>query len=710
MIAPARSKAFSWALLAVLAAAVTGAVALANIMASRSPARLDATSSGEHRLSPRTDALLAGLDGPYEIVLAVDPRAVPRRTLERARDVLAAFERRSDRVRLNELDLGSASGIEQADTLVRRLAESRGDELDANRGLIEATLDAFEDAGAFFEEASGGLEGVREAIPPGSPAGANNRAYFEQRAAVARVAAGELTELVAQIRPRLERASLPGGLPDLNAPLEPVRAMAAGVREQLGTLADDVGRFTETEAMPAPARDAARPWAKALAARRDRIAVLADRLQRADALGVIDAARAIQSGQTVLVVGPPGRGVSAIDLEAMLPNTAALEQAGIAPGVIVAQRTEQLVSTAIGTIARPDRPIVVLVHGEASAGVTDSAPLMSQFKRRLATRGVDLLEWAAAIEPAPPGTRGLDPEGRRPVVYAVLATDSSAGSGGDPDQAGARRAERLGDAVGRLLAEGRPVLVSAAPSIFPTYGDEAPLNKAIAPFGVRLLAGTPLLGEIAGPSGRRVVTERSLAPDESAHPIADAVRGLRMLLPWAVGIDVAETPSVTASTLIAFDGRDVWAETDWLTLWRTPRNQREFLPNAPSDDEGTDPKRDRWVVAVAAERAVPREGRTDRVVVVGSNGWMLDPIAARRDELVEGRAPLAFPGNAELFEASVLWLAGQDELIAPSPEARPVAIVNPMSPGQLATVRWVLIAGLPALILLGGVVHRVLRG
>jgi len=296
-------------------------------------------------------------------------------------------------------------------------------------------------------------------------------------------------------------------------------------------------------------------------------------------------------------------------------------------------------------------------------------------------------------------------------VYVTLATDSSAASGGDPDQAGARRAERLGAAVADLLARGKPVLVSAAPSIFPTYGDEEPMNRALAPFGVELLAGTPLLGEASGQHGRRVLTEQAVAPGGGGeNPIAEAISGLRLLLPWPIAVETTESEGVRTSPLVALDGKSVWAETDWLTLWRTARNQREFLPEQPAFDEGTDERRDGWVVAVAAERSRPREGRTDRVVVVGSNGWMLDPIAARRAELVEGRAPLAFPGNAELFEAAVLWLARQDELIAPSPEARPVALVKPLSERQLATLRWVLIAGLPGAVLLGGVVHRVLRG
>jgi hypothetical protein len=383
----------------------------------------------------------------------------------------------------------------------------------------------------------------------------------------------------------------------------------------------------------------------------------------------------------------------------------------VTAAVIVGQRAEQLVFTALGSLARPDRPIVVLTHAEVNQGVLQSDGLVGEMRRRLAARGIDVVEWSVVQDPAPPDTAELDPAGVRPVVFVTLSPDSTTGSGGSPEQAGAARSQALGRAVAGLLAAGRPVLLGANPSIFPTYGDPDPVVRAAEAWGLSVLSGRPLLSERADARQRRVLTEQRVVPTGSTHAIAEAASGLPVLLPWAVGIDVKPVDGVHAQTLLTLDGGDaVWAEGSWLRLWQTPRAQRDVMEAPPEFDGGQDERRPSWTVGVAAQRVDASGGRTSRLVVIGSNGWMFDPIAARRGALVDGRSPLVFPGNAELFEAAVMWLAGQDELIAPSGEARPVALVQPLSPGQLAVLRWVLIAGLPTLILCGGVAHRVLRG
>lgn len=711
MIGAVRSRWLSWALAGVLALAVTAALVLVNVIASDHPARIDLTVGGRHRVSPRTDALLDSLGGNYEIVLGLDPRQADRRSLDHARDVLDAFARRSDRVGFTELDLGSSAGIGQADALIARIADERGAILDERAALLTTAIDELDSGATYFEQLATGLAGVRDAIPADAPGSANNRAYFDQRAAVARVGARELHELVEPLRAELTEGSLPGGLTDSNAMLEPARASLNGLLGQLVTLASDLDQFANAEAMPGAARDAAVPWAKSLRGRRDRVSVVADRMDRAKPLSLVDAARALQTGQTLLVIGPPNEGVRAIDLLELLPHSDALERAGVTAGVILGQRAEQLVFTALATLARPDRPIVVLVHAEAQAGVLDSGPLFTDLRRRLGTRGIDVAEWPVAVEADHPDLGAYEGDRDRPVVYVTLTPDSTGGSRGDSAQSGAARAGMLGATVSRLIARGEPVLVSANPSIFPTYGDPDPV---VAPlerfFGLTVRTGTPLLAQHAGPRGAVVSTETRVVPRGDAHAIASAASGLPTLLPWAVGIDAAAREGVTSAELLAIeDTSAVWAESSWLGYWQTPRNQRGVVGVVPEFTEGDDVRRDRWVVGVAAERSDTPDGRPARLVVVGSNGWMLDPIAARRDEVVDGRSPLAFPGNAELFEAAVLWLAEQDELIAPSGEARPVALVQ-ISGAQKRVLSWVLLAGLPGLILLGGVVHRVVRG
>jgi hypothetical protein len=97
-------------------------------------------------------------------------------------------------------------------------------------------------------------------------------------------------------------------------------------------------------------------------------------------------------------------------------------------------------------------------------------------------------------------------------------------------------------------------------------------------------------------------------------------------------------------------------------------------------------------------------------VVVGSNTWFRDDIADAA-EMVDNRVRLINPGNSELFESSVYWLARQDQSIGASPEASAVPVIpSDLSTGALSAIRWMLIAGLPVVILLAGAVWRVVRG
>jgi hypothetical protein len=88
--------------------------------------------------------------------------------------------------------------------------------------------------------------------------------------------------------------------------------------------------------------------------------------------------------------------------------------------------------------------------------------------------------------------------------------------------------------------------------------------------------------------------------------------------------------------------------------------------------------------------------------VVGSFDWFFDEWT-RPATIVDERIVADNPGNAELFEAAVLWLAGQDELIARSPTARATPRIESIDPGRLSALRWSLVGGLPGLVLLLGV-------
>ena len=96
-------------------------------------------------------------------------------------------------------------------------------------------------------------------------------------------------------------------------------------------------------------------------------------------------------------------------------------------------------------------------------------------------------------------------------------------------------------------------------------------------------------------------------------------------------------------------------------------------------------------------------------MVVGSNGWFFDQIT-RAGSVVDNRTVYEAPANLELLEAAVYFLAGQDERIAQSASGRTMPTIRPMTGSEIGMMRWLLAAGLPGVILLLGVLHRILRG
>ena len=410
----------------------------------------------------------------------------------------------------------------------------------------------------------------------------------------------------------------------------------------------------------------------------------------------------------------PEVGVAAVDLEALLPPTEALERAGLSAAGVIGPRAQELVATAIGRLVRPDRPIVVFTHAQSPGTLLGEGAPFHRVRERLREREIDAIEWAALEQIEPPDLSQLDPAGLRPAVFVVISPDSTAGSGAGR-LTGAQRARDLANTVQALLDAGEPVLLNLNPSVYPTYGDADPLAALVAPFGITPRTGTTLLTDVAGgPQGRRAGEMTEVVAQGGDHAIADAVRGLRVLMPWAVPVDIAEpAPGDNARAwpilgIGAEQAANLWAESRWLRLWSTPANARAMLTDQPVFNQNDDERREGWVLGAAAERST-RFGPS-RVVVMGSNGWCSDGAVMGAAQLVDGRVTTRYPGNGVLLDGAIHWLAGLEELIAPGADARPVATVKPLGPGPLSTLRWVLLGVTPGLILVAGGAYRALRG
>jgi hypothetical protein len=289
-------------------------------------------------------------------------------------------------------------------------------------------------------------------------------------------------------------------------------------------------------------------------------------------------------------------------------------------------------------------------------------------------------------------------------VYVVIGTDVTKTDRSGMN--GPQRAEALAQAMDLVVDDGGSLLVSLVPSTLPGYGVDDPMLRALARFGVSAETGRPIVQRLLGSGPAQIVTQRRLEAVESEHAFYAALRGLPTVLNWPIGLKLGEPAdgvAVEQTVLLQITDAESWGESQWLPLWQTDPSRRAAMPNPPMRDEGRDWTQGAWPVGVSAELRRPGSALPQRLVVVGSFDWFFDEWT-RPATIVDERVVADNPGNAELFEAAVHWLAGRDELIARSPTARATPRIGSIEPRRLSVLRWSLVGGLPGLVLLLGVI------
>ncbi|MDX9912907.1 MAG: hypothetical protein RBS39_13885, partial [Phycisphaerales bacterium] len=474
-----------------------------------------------------------------------------------------------------------------------------------------------------------------------------------------------------------------------------------------------------------------------------------DRASRVPTPDALRVARVLERSPAALIVAPPREDSTAPNTAAHTPRVTAVPLERLFPptdlsaGAVradVKRNAESLLASALGVVSSDAPPIVVFVHAALEDMLAPNAPIV-KLAERLALRGIDTLEWrveSGASNPstaspstpsqssesdpgaAPAGTlpgdaalrtalASLDPSGARPVVYAIVPSPSQA-------PGGIERAHALSRALRSVLASDAPVLVSLLPSSLPSIGQGDPVAASLASYGVKADTARPILGDVATTQGRVVASDHEVAPADTDQPIARALRGLPLMLPWPVPLDPPAGWDALLTLERQGEGRALWGESEWIAYASIPNDQKSLVPDPPRPDAARDDVRDAFIVAAAGRR---RDAQTDaisasnaaggRTIVVSSGWWMLDRVALA-EQRIENRTSLVWPGNAELFEACVDWLAGHDALIAQGVQARAVARIEPIDPQTLSRLRWGVLAGLPLLTLVLGGLWRLIRG
>ncbi len=699
-------------LAALFFASVLASVVLSNVIAQRVPTRIDVTSLGLHELSPRTQSILDSLQGEHEIVLAgpwsdpagragLDPRVV-RQVI----DTINEIGRQSPDLRVTVIDTLTESGNARFIETVDRLADRDRALLENHARVLGQAIEAIERSATRLGQLQTALVALAQEASDGSAG--SNRA----QGVLVNLADG-VAKLRDDLTARSETARLAidttgfGGAGQLDeservadAALSRITRELAALEQTLRALAGDVGT-------PAAVSDPLPGLAETVAGWRDDVARAHDEIERLERSDVMRIARALERASVALVIGPEG--LTAIAMDSLFPAIAQSEQG---EGLIADLRghTESVVTLALAALVTPDAPIVVFLHGNPAANLFESGAI-ADLRRELASRRIDAIEWAVVVDPTRPSLAELDPAGTRPVVYVVIATDASVTMGDDPALSGPSRARTLAEAVRGIVDGGGSVLLSLMPSLAGVNGGEDELAGGVEPFGLMAKNTMPILFESRGAEGARVVQAiASVRRADAPGAIAQSLGTLPTTLRWPTPIERLEGADETlVQPILTIDAENAWAESDFVSIW-TARSETQAWagegtpkPSALQDDiEGP------WHVAWMASRP-HAEGGTQRIVVVGANGWFFDSQRAGTTR-VQGVTVAQNPGNAQLFESSLLWLSGQDELIAQGPSARAVARIGDIAPATQKAIAWALIAGMPLGVLLLGLFWRLARG
>lgn len=704
-----RSHARALALSGVILTCATTVTVLMNMVATKRAVRLDVTETRSQGLSPRTLQTLAQVQGPHEVVVSVNAATADPITLRDLRDLFGELERGSDgRLKTTLIDTSDPNVEKLVAELVSRVSARGGDrQAELKTAVDAAATKATLAADVLEREIVPALNATRGQIPGTPEVNERNRAFFEQAAATAQTHVSTLRDAAKTAREQLGRSFADLPLPATrDASLTLTKALE-NARAAMDAFSREIAKFeripTASTGTPAGAIDAAKAARRGIDGWTLAAATTTDGLRSITLTDAERVAGALQAGPCALVIGPKTGGVSAVDLTALLPEANANVRGA---ALDTRRRAEDLITSSLASLISGNRPLVVLTHAELEPFL-DRLAFFDTLRKRLAIRGVDVIEWAVVTQATPPDLLTVDPDRTRPTVYVTLCPESSAAdvAGGVGGQSGAQRAKKLGEVLAKLSDDGAPILLSIAPSVLPTYGEKDPIAAVLDRFGLNAESGRPLLGSTEGP---RPVTQTDLlvvgeGEGVAACEIAGAIKGLPTFISWGIPISRKKDATTTITPLLTVGaGVKVWGESQWLTFRQVRRDQRAQGPQPKLDSERdmrSPIDEDGWVVAAAAE--VPGKSGPQRLVAVGSNDWFLDSVTTAKSQ-IDGREVSVYPGNAELFESSVLWLAGQDDFIAQSPTARAVAIVQLLEAEQLRRLRIGLVAGLPAIILLMG--------
>jgi ABC-2 type transport system permease protein len=628
----------------------------------------DATKTRAYSLAPSTERLLAGLEGPWKVLLFVDQAKADPAVLRQVDEVLERFRDANPAIDARRIDPTDPASSGAFEAELAGIVAMRASDLARSEDAIRRGLEVFDTFRAEAATQPAGLRAAASQLPAENPA----RRTLEQLAGSFAQVAEDGGQFRAQVS-ELARTSATRPLPDIEGARS---ALAQGFRiwsDQLASAASMFAGWRSQPSLPQGVRNIAQSRATAFEEMATKMLAARQELEALPALEFDLLGRELTQGEAAVVVGA-GR-LATVPAWRIFPRSGPLE--GDAGRYSFSFRGEEVLSGAIRSIAAGSMPEVVFVHAERDSLLrrTQDYSDLTAVADALRSAGFGVTEWMPARGARPPKREG------RAQVFVVLPALRRT-------QLQLSREERLlATTAAELVAEGSPILETAGRSMLAVLGQPDPWESLLAPFGLAPKGGKVVLELVAREDGTpqsqawqllRRVPESVLAPRLAGRPI---------LLNQPLPIEIApDAPAGVVRTVVAEIEPDPsrWLSDDW-------RGDGDGVREVPASKRFATPV----PVAVIAER--PVAGGTQRVAIVGSGGWLLTSLADLSDDLGGGRTALGNAGNRELLLALVSWLSGREDLLGEGLSGREVPRIEGLGDG--ARRAW-MVAG--ALVLVGG--------
>lgn len=737
LAAPRWQHALTAGLLGVI---LVACAALGVVIGAQTSYRLDATATREHELSPETRAIIARVQDDLTLLLLIDESRTPLSARQRLDDVLDKFQRTMPTLRVVRINRASPDARSGLSSVLDRLAAADAPEIQRHASVVRSASRTCTQLADDLDRLSTDLGSLADAAVadqggPGSRQGELWRNALNQTASLTRTVAADLragglraAEVLEQTMDLVAVPRVPSAIDQMRKPLNDLSAWLTRLTAEL----DGIGRGVGPAGQLSPeVRETAGSMARHLPALRDRAARTLLDLSELGRLRTVSVASEVERADVALLIGPAPRDArEALHRASVLDLNLPELLAGAAPLDPDDTRTadrrfraEELISAGIAAFIDRPRPVVVFTHFQPRR-LVPGYPDIRVAAERLALRGAEIAEWAVAFdEEEPRAVTAARAEGR-PLVFVTISSEPAVfeavlGERGRLEYATAKG--RMATAIRSVLDQGDGLLLSVNPNRTSTHasGIADPLTEPVENFGLFVDSSRVLMQQVRDPQNpgapADIRTDMLLVSPGTDHPIGSVILNQPTRLPWVMPIHIKpdRTPPGTQveAVLRLTASEDLWGESEWTVMrdraLRTPGSRAVGASRTnPGNDLGDGTP---WTVAAAVLRTMPDTGREQRAVVIASNFWFVDAIT-RAEVQVDNRVALAFPGNAELLQACVNWLAGQDDLIARSSSAQAIPTIPPLTPGQVRTLHLVLIVGMPVCLLLFGGVWRLWRG